>query len=309
MYRLPSELYLSILILNKWEDEDIVHEALLLSLEGLVSPFGSKSAPVSEDDFLELLDFLREQTPVRKRGVSKQIRDWGASRNLDEKLFARKSARVKKARRIRFHTEIAHAVQLCLINPTITWEQVESKLRQLGTPVGLDMDIIKDYHRLFWSFDHIPVAQRKLFLSKIGATPATYAALDGRLDIAWELEYGIPTNMDDLARLDFMLETAHRSYCNGLYGNGKPLSGREIKAYAEAAVGLMQERRVLMPEEHRAEINFAAGKLPQIPTIDLVKENEDRAEIVDGELLLEYEEEEPDPSDKIIPLNVKNQKN
>jgi hypothetical protein len=277
MLRAPFETYVSTLIIRGKNDLEIIDELRVLGLMDGVDN--------------ECLSFLRSRAPgLAEPGekLPKIVKDWADLWNLSYELIEEGSKRVRTAKQILFHSYIRHVVNLSLIDPSTSWDQILESLSQIGTPVGITAQMLSDYQKLFWSFHHMSLVERRNYFDTVKATAGMYAALDGRPQIGFAIDFGIPLRMSDVERLEYVQATAFQKYCEDYHT--RKLEAKDARAWASTLVELSREVRSLQPPDAVPQVIFDSGMTDFEPSID--------------RLLLEDEEEEEESEPNVVPLEV-----
>lgn len=267
----PHEIYLSLLISRRWEDAEIEDEFDLLRL------------PKPDEDLLER---LRATVPViknRRFTPTNQLRRWADRRNLSRGLLNANSKRVQAARAICFHSQIRHTLELCLLNPRMSWEDIIGKLSLLGKPKGVMRQMVEDYQQLFWNFAILTVKEKERYFRAIGATVGMQAAADGYPIVGLSLDFGVPNPMSDEERLAYMRDVALMRYSKDMH-SGRA-NAQDARNWVSTVLVLDNELRRVAPPEVEPSVVFDGGVIDMIPSVDHLDflEEEDERRLLEEE--------------------------
>jgi hypothetical protein len=263
MERAPYELYLSLMLIRNYSDEQIDEELRLLDYL-LPDP--------------ELVDFLREDTPVVRRRLfraTKELQKWADDRFLDRALLNVNSKRVLSARKICFHSRIRHALELCLLRPDMPWETIVDQLDEIGNVIGLTEQMVQDYHQLFWSFDHMSLPAKRAYLESAGATEGAMTAMGGHPRVGVALDLGIHVGLSDVERLSFMRDVAFTRFARD--ASIGVLAAKEAKDWSYIVKDMMSEIRRVQPPTEKTTVELDAGVIDHIPHIDYLQQEDDES--------------------------------
>ena len=191
------------------------------------------------------------------------------------------SKRLCAARDICFHSEIRHALELCLLNPAISWDGIEQQINRIGRPAGLTKTMMVDYQKLFWSFTHMPVSLRKKYLKSIKATPGLFAAAQGDVPTGISIDYGLPQRRSDVDQLEYMFQAISNSFAKDVALDR--LDAKNAVNWVAATTTLIKEIRTIRPEEPETSIEFSRGYIDSVPNIDRLVEA-DELDVIDVEV-------------------------
>jgi hypothetical protein len=270
--RLPYDLYLQVLLLNGWSDEEIIGEVETLDLGANASLLRRR------------ISDLREATPTLRSHrdgkfcLTKVVRKWADHHWIDRGLLNPRSQRVDLARQIALYRPLRGPLELLLLNEDMSWENLIDRLSEIGNPTGLTEKMIRDYCRLFWFFNGMSIQEKKDVLPVEGSD-GMMMAMKGFADFGLQMDFGVRMGGGDLARLAVLKEMAFQFAAEEFPNRHNPTA---FVAGAGMFMKLAQEMRDLAPPEDimDEQVSFDGESIPEFPHRDnmyLPSEEEDDA--------------------------------
>jgi len=153
------------------------------------------------------------------------------------------------------------------------WRAIVQQLDEIGHVIGLTEQMVRDYHQLFWSFDHMSLPAKREYLEDAGATEGTLTAMGGHPHVGVALDLGIHVGLSDVERLSFMRDVAFTRYARD--ASVGVLSAKDAKDWSFIVKDMMSEIRRVQPPSEQSPVELDAGVIDLIPHIDYLEQEDD----------------------------------